>query len=121
MLSEIKCPYNIKIETIGDSVKDCQCLAENNGLFSLSKSHKYYSQLYLRWVYSNCNALLLFCCLCNQIFIAQWKITNNEEFKQNVKSNLTFFNKSYVCPAVLEYKPFTCYASCEKALIEWKK
>ena len=37
ILIEIICPYNIKSKTIVDSIKECQFLVENDGLFYLSK------------------------------------------------------------------------------------
>ena len=38
---------------------------------------------------------------------------------QNVKTDLVIFYKSFfVCPALLEYKPITYCASCDKVLLE---
>ena len=42
-LIEIKSPYNIKNKTIAGGIKVCQFLEENDGLFSLSKTHQYYT------------------------------------------------------------------------------
>ena len=118
-LIEIKCPYSIRNKTIADGYKQCDFLKTIDDKIQLNKNHKYYTQVISQMAVTGiheCSFIVWTLC---DIFVQTIHFDNKHWEK--VKSNLVIFYKSYVCPALLEFKPVTYCAKCDDVLLEEKE
>lgn len=115
-LIEIKCPYTIRNKTITEGAKECQFLATTDDAIKLSKTHKYYTQIISQMAIANIDKCYFIVWTNKDLFMEI--VTFDEKHWKNVKTNLEIFYKSFVCPALLEFKPLTYCGSCDNVLLE---
>ena len=112
---EIKCPYNIKDETIQAGVAKCNFLTVIDNKITLKKSHKYYTQIISQIMLSDSLQGFFVVWTKKDIFIET--IVIDKVHWNKVYTNLQIFFQQYVAKALLAIKPVKFCADCEKVLL----
>ena len=103
-------------KNIAESVNSCDFLTNKDGSTKLSKTHKYYTQIVSQMATTNIK----------KCFFVVWTekdlhveiVPFDKDHWMKVVTNLRIFYKTFVCPALLQYKATTFCAKWDEILLE---
>ena len=115
-LLEIKCPFSIRNKTIQKGVHECLFLVQKDGVLTLSRTHTYHTQIISQMRVTGIHSCYFIVWKLKDISVQIVKF--NEQLLSKVNTNLKLFYKSFVWPALLEFKPITYPGNCDSVLLE---
>ena len=115
-LIEIKCLFNIRNKVIQEGIHEWLLIVEKDGVLTLSRTHRYYTQIISQMGVAGRHSCYFIVWTLKDIFVKIAKV--DEQLWNKVNTNLKLFHKSFVCPALLEFKPITYCGNCDTVLLE---
>ena len=92
-LIEIKCPFNLRNKAIQEGVHECLFIAEKDGLLTLSRTHRYYTQTVSKMQVTGIYSCYFTVWTLKNIFVQTVKF--DEKLRNKVNTNLKL-NHLYV-------------------------
>ena len=114
-LTEIKCPFNIKKKTI-QGVHECFFIVEKHGVLTLLWRCRYYTQIISQMGVTGIHSCYFIVWTLKDISVQIVKF--DEQPWNKVNTNLKLFYKSFVCPALLAFRPITYCGNCDTVFLE---
>ena len=115
-LIQIKCPFNIRNKTIQEGVHECLFLPEKDGVLTLSRTHRYYTQIISQMGVTGIHSCYFIVWTLKDVSVQIVKF--DEQPWNKVNTNLKLFYKSFVCPALLAFRPITYCGNCDTVFLE---
>ena len=112
-LIKIKCPCSFQDKFISESGK---FLSTKNGSVYLLESHNYYTQVISQMGVTDIKECYFVVWTTKDLLVL--KISFNKKHYTKEFRNLQIFYRTYVCPALLNFKSITFYGKCDQVLLE---